>query len=108
MVVGSSTRYHWSIVLDGLEIAAAKKRIVAWLEEQGTGRFKVQYKLRDWLFSRQRYWGERFPIVHPEDGTVVLRDRLEVPAGSSREELERLALESEGARRFTDGRTRAR
>ena len=66
--------------LDGLAIEAAKERIIAWLEERGTGRFKVQYKLRDWLFSRQRYWGEPFPIVHLEDGTVVPvpEDRLPV------------------------------
>ncbi|MBN2489420.1 MAG: leucine--tRNA ligase, partial [Planctomycetes bacterium] len=57
--------------LDGLDIAAAKKRIVAWLEEHGHGRFEVQYRLRDWLFSRQRYWGEPFPIVHTADGEAV-------------------------------------
>ncbi len=54
-------------ILDGLPTAEAKKRITAWLEERGVGRAAVQYKLRDWLFSRQRYWGEPFPIVW-EDG----------------------------------------
>jgi leucyl-tRNA synthetase len=54
--------------LDGLEIAEAKSRIIAWLEEHGRGRGAVTYKLRDWLFSRQRYWGEPFPIVYGEDG----------------------------------------
>jgi len=49
--------------LDGLPTAEAKKKITAWLEEKGLGRATVQYKLRDWLFSRQRYWGEPFPIV---------------------------------------------
>ncbi len=49
--------------LDGLATAEAKRRITAWLEERGLGRAGVQYKLRDWLFSRQRYWGEPFPIV---------------------------------------------
>ena len=50
--------------LNGLEIEPAKKKIIAWLEEQGAGTKAVNYKLRDWLFSRQRYWGEPFPIIH--------------------------------------------
>ena len=50
--------------LNGLEIEAAKKKIIAWLEEKGAGKKSVNYKLRDWLFSRQRYWGEPFPIIH--------------------------------------------
>jgi len=54
--------------LDGLDIATAKARIIPWLEEHGRGRGAVTYKLRDWLFSRQRYWGEPFPIVFDEDG----------------------------------------
>jgi leucyl-tRNA synthetase len=49
--------------LDGLLTPEAKKKITAWLEEKGLGRGTVNYKLRDWLFSRQRYWGEPFPIV---------------------------------------------
>ncbi|WP_428265690.1 leucine--tRNA ligase [Haliangium sp.] len=56
--------------LDGLDIAAAKKRIVAFLEENECGRGTVQYRLRDWLFSRQRYWGEPFPIIELEDGSI--------------------------------------
>jgi leucyl-tRNA synthetase len=54
--------------LDGLGMGEAKARITAWLEDQGKGRRKVNYKLRDWLFSRQRYWGEPFPIVYDERG----------------------------------------
>jgi leucyl-tRNA synthetase len=57
--------------LDGLDVAAAKERITAWLEETGTGRATVTYKLRDWLFSRQRYWGEPFPIVYDDAGLPV-------------------------------------
>ncbi|MDQ0378249.1 leucine--tRNA ligase [Amycolatopsis thermophila] len=54
--------------LDGLNVDDAKKTIIEWLEENGHGTGTVQYKLRDWLFSRQRYWGEPFPIVYDEDG----------------------------------------
>jgi len=57
-----------SSFLDGLGIDEAKTRIIAWLEEQGSGQGTITYKLRDWLFSRQRYWGEPFPIVYDEHG----------------------------------------
>jgi leucyl-tRNA synthetase len=57
-----------SISLDGLPVAEAKARIIDWLEERGAGTRTITYKLRDWLFSRQRYWGEPFPIVYDEDG----------------------------------------
>ncbi|HTX66923.1 MAG TPA: leucine--tRNA ligase [Opitutaceae bacterium] len=51
------------VSLDGLGVAAAKERIIVWLEQKGLGQRKVNFKLRDWLFSRQRYWGEPFPVV---------------------------------------------
>ncbi|GLW92136.1 leucine--tRNA ligase [Actinokineospora globicatena] len=57
--------------LDGLGIVEAKARVIGWLEEQGHGHGTIQYKLRDWLFSRQRYWGEPFPVVYDADGTAV-------------------------------------
>jgi leucyl-tRNA synthetase len=55
-----------SPLIDGLPTPEAKKKITAWLEAEGTGQGAVNYKLRDWLFSRQRYWGEPFPIVWDE------------------------------------------
>ncbi len=55
---------------DGLDVETFKSRVIDHLEAEGRGRRKINFKLRDWLFSRQRYWGEPFPIVHLEDGTV--------------------------------------
>ncbi len=55
--------------LNGLATKDAKAKMVEWLEERSLGARRVQYKLRDWLFSRQRYWGEPFPIVWDGDGT---------------------------------------
>ncbi|MFB5677227.1 leucine--tRNA ligase [Paenibacillus terreus] len=64
--------------LDGLHNDEAIAKMIAWLEEQGKGQGKVTYRLRDWLFSRQRYWGEPIPILHLEDGTMktVPEDQL--------------------------------
>ena len=53
--------------------------MIAWLEENKVGEAKVTYKLRDWLFSRQRYWGEPIPIIHMEDGTMRTVDVDELP-----------------------------
>ena len=66
--------------LDGLDMAAAKKRIIAWFEERGIGEGVVRYRLRDWLISRQRYWGCPIPmIICPRDGLVpVPIDQLPV------------------------------
>lgn len=66
-------------LLDGKDVPAAKAAIVAWLEERGVGKATVNYRLRDWLFSRQRYWGEPFPLLHLEDGTVRTVPESELP-----------------------------
>ena len=68
---GVATNSHNdSVTLDGLPTERAKERIVSWLSQRGLGSVAVQYKLRDWLFARQRYWGEPIPIIHLEDGTM--------------------------------------
>ncbi len=65
--------------LDGLPSESAKKRMTGWLEANRKGRERVQYRLRDWLFSRQRYWGEPFPIIHLEDATMMTLPEAELP-----------------------------
>ncbi len=64
---------------DGLTTAEFKEQITNWLGEKGLGRKAVNYKLRDWLFSRQRYWGEPFPILHTEDGRIVALSEEDLP-----------------------------
>ncbi|HOK96434.1 MAG TPA: leucine--tRNA ligase [Anaerohalosphaeraceae bacterium] len=63
----------------GLRTPQFKEQITAWLEKEGLGKKAVNYKLRDWLFSRQRYWGEPFPILHTEDGRIVALDENQLP-----------------------------
>jgi len=65
--------------LDGLATPEAKAKIIADLEAAGTGAGAITYKLRDWLFSRQRYWGEPFPLIHKSDGSVELVPEDELP-----------------------------
>ncbi|MBP5511099.1 MAG: leucine--tRNA ligase [Kiritimatiellae bacterium] len=65
--------------LTGLSVDDARKKMITWLEEKGVGHAKTQYKLRDWLFSRQRYWGEPFPVIHMEDGSTRLVPEDELP-----------------------------
>ncbi|MBO5280987.1 MAG: leucine--tRNA ligase, partial [Clostridia bacterium] len=65
--------------LNGLEVAEAKAKMIEYLEEKGIGTAKVNYKLRDWVFSRQRYWGEPIPIVHCEKCGYVAISESELP-----------------------------
>ncbi|HHW6327862.1 TPA: leucine--tRNA ligase [Staphylococcus aureus] len=65
--------------LDGLENEAAITKAIQLLEQKGAGEKKVNYKLRDWLFSRQRYWGEPIPVIHWEDGTMTTVPEEELP-----------------------------
>lgn len=66
-------------ILDGLDVKAAQEKIADYLESKGLGEKKVNYKLRDWVFSRQRYWGEPIPIVHCEDCGFVAVPYEELP-----------------------------
>lgn len=67
-IIGSSND---EISLDGLDVPSAKAAIIAWLTERGIGQGTITYRLRDWLFSRQRYWGEPFPIVYDENDLPI-------------------------------------
>lgn len=67
------------VSLNGLGMVEAIPRMITWLEKSGSGRGAVTYKLRDWLFSRQRYWGEPFPVLHLADGSKRLLELDELP-----------------------------
>lgn len=67
------------IDINGLNKEDGIQKITKWLESKNLGKAKVNYKLRDWLFSRQRYWGEPFPVIHWEDGEITLLDENELP-----------------------------
>lgn len=75
---GDGVHIH-SDFLDGLNKADAIAKMNEWLEKHGVGAAKVSYRLRDWLFSRQRYWGEPIPVIHWEDGTMTTVPESELP-----------------------------
>lgn len=78
-VIDENEKIINSQFLNGLTVAAAKKKMEEWLIQHKKGEKTVNYKLRDWLFSRQRYWGEPFPILHFADGTKRILDIDELP-----------------------------
>ena len=105
-------------LLDGLTTPEAKKRMIDHVEKSGWGSRRVQYKLRDWLFSRQRYWGEPFPILHTDDGEIVAvgEDQLPVtlppideykPTGDGKPPLGRAAADWQRVK-LPDGRMATR
>lgn len=101
--------------IDGMKTEQAVQAVIEWAEKNGVGKRTVQYRLRDWLFSRQRYWGEPFPIIHDEKGTHALQpDELPVtlpevksyePSGTGESPLGAITEwvnTKNGARRETD------
>ncbi len=75
----NSSNQETGLDINGLNKKAGIEATIQWLEEKGLGKATVNYKMRDWLFSRQRYWGEPFPVIHWEDGEVSLLDDEELP-----------------------------
>ncbi|MDX9929827.1 MAG: class I tRNA ligase family protein, partial [Bacteroidales bacterium] len=67
------------IDINGMSLEDGIAATIKWLEDKGLGVAHTNYKLRDWLFSRQRYWGEPFPVIHWEDGEITLLDEAELP-----------------------------
>jgi len=75
----NSSNNETGLNINGLSKEDGIKTTTLWLEERNIGSAKVNYKLRDWLFSRQRYWGEPFPVIHWEDGEIAVMDESELP-----------------------------
>jgi leucyl-tRNA synthetase len=76
--INSSSSFS-GLNINGLRKQEGIDKTIAWLEEKGLGKEMVNYKMRDWLFSRQRYWGEPFPVIHWEDGEIEVLDDLALP-----------------------------
>ena len=77
-MVNSSNDY--GLDLNDMFVPEAIKTTISWLSKNNKGKGKIQYKLRDWLFSRQRYWGEPIPVVHTNDGKIIPLDDTELPS----------------------------
>ena len=75
----NSSNSELGISLDGLSVEKGIATITKWIESKNIGIYRVNYKLRDWLFSRQRYWGEPFPVIHWDDGEITALDESELP-----------------------------
>jgi leucyl-tRNA synthetase len=75
----NSSSEETGLNINGLNKETGIKKTIEWLEELGLGKATVNFKMRDWLFSRQRYWGEPFPVIHWEDGEVSLLDDEDLP-----------------------------
>lgn len=75
----NSSSEETGLNINGLNKETGIKKTIEWLEKRGLGTATVNFKMRDWLFSRQRYWGEPFPVIHWEDGEVSLLDDEELP-----------------------------
>jgi len=75
----NSSDKNTGIDINGLNKEAGIAKMTEWLESKNIGKAKVNYKLRDWLFSRQRYWGEPFPVIHWDDGEISVIDENELP-----------------------------
>jgi leucyl-tRNA synthetase len=75
----NSSNKSTGIDINGLNKEAGIAKIISWLESKNLGKAKINYKLRDWLFSRQRYWGEPFPVIHWEDGEITVLDENDLP-----------------------------
>lgn len=75
----NSSDTNTGIDINGLNKEAGIAKMTAWLETKNIGKAKVNYKLRDWLFSRQRYWGEPFPVIHWDDGEISVLDEKDLP-----------------------------
>ncbi len=75
----NSSSEETGLDINGMKKENGIKTTVEWLEKNDLGTYAINYKIRDWLFSRQRYWGEPFPIVHWEDGTISLLDESDLP-----------------------------
>ncbi len=76
--INSSAEYS-GLSINGLNKENGIRHVIDWLESKGIGKATVNYKLRDWLFSRQRYWGEPFPVIHWEDGEIEVLDDNALP-----------------------------
>ena len=75
----NSSNSQLGISLDGMMVEEGIATITKWIESKNIGIYRVNYKLRDWLFSRQRYWGEPFPVIHWDDGAITALDESELP-----------------------------